>query len=268
MIQELRAWAFGGAKGDKQKLPVKTEQEPMIEDLYRPQSKISTALALAEPTTVEPITESSANKQPLQVSASPQLSAPPTFLFEGEQSTSEKAELPPALSQQSLTAGEPFGATTAAHIEKVLGVPVSKAGLTKMYQDCFPGAKTAVTGVRAFDDNTIDFVVSWQNNEGEQIGHLERRFHRHPDDSLEMHRFNFWVDPEHRGKGVSQKVIQKEIGMLKGLSDHPNTRMTFRAGYANIRGRSGAETQAGHLCLVQPTAFSSLPISARVVPPN
>jgi hypothetical protein len=128
----------------------------------------------------------------------------------------------------ALTRGRPFDVDAAA-IEKVCGAPLTRAGLTELYADCLPGTTPAITGASS-DGKSFEYMVSWFDNDGQEVARAGREMKRQEDGSVEMHVHTVWTSPDVRGRGVSAKAMLAEIDMLRAVSDHDRTCMSLRAG--------------------------------------
>lgn len=145
----------------------------------------------------------------------------------------ETAESIP-LDKGILTSGEPFSEVDANSIKAIFGEPVTRSGLSRVYSNCVPGARVCIPFMKKTDDNTLDYTVSWMDNNGREVSHLDRRMSRNPDGSLDLHSYNVWVEPDYRGRGTSARVLLNEEQLLRTLSTNPDTRLTLRAGHATI----------------------------------
>lgn len=159
-----------------------------------------------------------------KVSTQTIIQKPPVYLFD------ETDEIKPVDLEQ-LTKGKPFREYEAKRIQDVLNIPITLEGLTNFYSDCFPGAKVSIPVALKFRDNAFEYTVSAMDNSGKEVGTISRYFMFHKDGSLELKHFNGWINPEYRGKGISARVMLKEMGLLKQISKHPDTRMTLYAAY-------------------------------------
>lgn len=131
----------------------------------------------------------------------------------------------------SLTGGRAFGPRAAQGVERIMGHPVTREGLARLYGSVLPDTHVFLSGVKADPyRNTLEFTVEWRDNQGQPVAKLNRRLARHEEGDLELYSHGCWVEPSHRSRAVSAAVMQREIELLKNLSPHARSRLTLWAG--------------------------------------
>ncbi|MBS2038356.1 hypothetical protein JST97_25460 [bacterium] len=133
--------------------------------------------------------------------------------------------------------GVPFEVEQARQMSQVLGFPVSREGLTKLYESCLEGSHCYITDVHC-EQGRVDYAVSWRDHEGEELARAETHVARHPDGSLELHRSGVYVAHQCRGQGVSIKILEQEISLVRKGSKHTDSRVTLEAGGMSVNGVS------------------------------
>lgn len=143
----------------------------------------------------------------------------------------------------ALTSGRPFSVALAGALERIAGAPITQEALSELYRSCLPDTRVRVSAFAPEPAGTFEYTVTWIDNTSEPIATVRRKLKRHDDGSLELYSHGCWVDHAHRGRGLSARVMQEEVALLRTLSDHPSTRLSLWAGgAANPRKRSEQES--------------------------
>jgi hypothetical protein len=120
---------------------------------------------------------------------------------------------------------------------RVAGLAVSREALVKLYSGILPGTQVLFTPsttfplIRPEDETRLAlYELWWFDERGKYLFCATRALERHPDGSLELHWIWSQVEESVRGKGLSAKIMEVEIDLLRKLSAHEKTRIALRAG--------------------------------------
>jgi hypothetical protein len=174
--------------------------------------------------------------------------APPTTLVQLQESppgqlepTSGEGQTLESLLKNLHQTGFPPGIDTGAMegqfpgceaVRAVLGKSLTRQAVAGLYENAVPGAHANVVYVPTRDGG-MSVNVSLRNGDGDSIAMLSRTFQRGEKGELNLHRGSVWVEPEYRGHAITDRTGLLEIALLRGLSDHPESKITLQAGGAS-----------------------------------
>lgn len=117
----------------------------------------------------------------------------------------------------------------SAGIEKILGRILTEDGLNRFYADSMPGFH-CISSVKCIPGSSDIFMsMDLRNGKGELAASRLNVLRRHDDGALELQLGMIEVESPYRGSGLVPRLIQKDISLLRGLSDHRDSRLTLRA---------------------------------------
>ena len=126
-----------------------------------------------------------------------------------------------------LTQGAPH--PQSAEIDKILGVPLTTEGVGNFFAAALPGSVAAPMLKCYPEKNQVFMSVELRSAEGQKAANFMTVLTRKPDGSLELMRGMEDVEPEFRGRGITDRIGLSEISLVKGLSDHPESCVNLRA---------------------------------------
>ncbi|MEL6185284.1 MAG: hypothetical protein AAFU79_11730, partial [Myxococcota bacterium] len=128
-----------------------------------------------------------------------------------------------------LAAGEPFPPAIDRALKSVLGRPVSRDGLARLFQPSFPGVRAFVIEPRVAPDRAVEITVVGVARNGRPVLHGQRAFALGRDGSLELHRGFDRIDTGFQHRNITVDLVNRELELLRLCRRGPSTRVTFDA---------------------------------------
>ncbi|MCK6549017.1 hypothetical protein L6R52_24440, partial [Myxococcota bacterium] len=127
-------------------------------------------------------------------------------------------------------------------LEAITGLAITKAGLGSIYAAALPDTRVKLSAFTS-KEGVFEYSIAWIGNLAEPVATVRRKLVRPDDGAIELYAHGAWVDEEHRGRGLSAKVMEAELALLALLSTHPGTRLSLWAGStSNPKKRSEQQT--------------------------
>lgn len=128
-----------------------------------------------------------------------------------------------------LGAGEVFPPAIDRALKSVLGRPVSRDGLARLFQPSFPGVKAFVIEPRVAPDRAVEITVVGVARDGRPVVRGHRAFALGRDGSLELHRGFDRIDPGFQHRNITVDLVNRELELLRLCRRGPSTRVTLDA---------------------------------------
>ena len=111
----------------------------------------------------------------------------------------------------------------------MLGQPVGREGLAKVFQPGFVGIRTFVIQARMAPDQSVDLSFVGIARDGAPVWIADRAFARGRDGSIEIHHTRDDVAPEYRSRNILGETMRREVDLLQSIDAGPNARVTVDA---------------------------------------
>lgn len=159
----------------------------------------------------------------------------------GRASRRTPATVPPSRAAPEVLAelvrGERFDPGIAEIAGALAGRPITQAGLQRAYDAILPGYRAVLTNPwTSLPGQALNYRLTWLDGECKPVLKATHCLSRNPDDSLDLHLSDVWLDPRLRGSGAAAALVELDARLLRSFSNHAASRMTLRAGWGSKSG--------------------------------
>ncbi len=129
-----------------------------------------------------------------------------------------------------LTHGRPFPPDVAQRLLTICGHPLTAGGFEEAFAPLLPSATWVVSQAEP-DGPGVAFLLSAMDRRGQVVFEVGVNMCFWTTGAVEGFTYSADVSPDHRGLGITARGEQLQANILRALSQHPDSRLTLRAGY-------------------------------------
>ena len=112
------------------------------------------------------------------------------------------------------------------HVSAVLGTECSVRDVHALYNLAPSGTKSYLDYAGSWPSGELCLSVSYRDQDGREVGDIDRLLKRHEDGSLEIHLMNQELDSSIRSQGVVPEMLRREADLA---AQSPDGKLTLNA---------------------------------------